>query len=236
MQDDIFTKPLEKQFEFDKEVAGVFDDMISRSIPGYENILELTEAVLLEYVESGAITDIGCSTANLLIRLSQSFKGKNIELIGVDDSEHMLEVAAQKAAAYEANLKLLKIDVANSPLPTSKAFVANFTLQFIRPIIREQVVQKIFDALESDGVFLFAEKLISDDKKLNKFLIDSYHGYKKKQGYSELEIMRKREALENVLVPYSEKENEALCKKAGFAHVEILYRWCNFALFIAIKK
>ena len=75
---------------------------------------------------------------------------------------------------------------------------------------------------------MFAEKLISEDKKLNKFLIDSYHGYKKKQGYSELEIMRKREALENVLVPYTETENETLCKKAGFGHVETLYKWCNF--------
>lgn len=236
MQDDIFTKPIEKQFEFDEEVAGVFDDMISRSIPGYENILELTEAALLEYVESGTITDIGCSTANLLIRLSQRFKGKSVELVGIDDSEHMLEVAAKKAAVYEADIKLLKLDAVNSELPTSNAFVANFTLQFIRPIIREQLVQKIFYSLADGGVFLFAEKLISEDKKLNKFLIDSYHGYKKKQGYSELEIMRKREALENVLVPYTETENETLCKKAGFAHVETLYKWCNFALFIAIKK
>lgn len=236
LQDDIFTKPIEKQFEFDEEVAGVFDDMISRSIPGYENILELTLSTLSEYVDSGRITDIGCSTANLLIGLSKRLKDRDIELIGIDDSEYMIEVAAKKAAIYEADIKLLKLDAISQELPKSKAFVANFTLQFIRPIIREQLVQKIFDSLEDGGIFLFAEKLISEDKKLNKFLIDSYHDYKKNRGYSELEIMRKREALENVLVPYTQKENETLCKKAGFAYVETLYRWCNFALFVAIKK
>jgi tRNA (cmo5U34)-methyltransferase len=236
LQDDIFKKPISKQFEFNEEVAGVFDDMISRSIPGYENILDLTQKALLEYVKEGAITDIGCSTANLLIALAANAKEKNVKLIGIDDSEHMLRIAGKKAAAYEADIEFLCIDAVNGELPRSKAFVANFTLQFIRPMIREELVQKIFDSLEEGGVFLFAEKLISEDKGLNKFLIDSYHGYKKERGYSELEIMRKREALENVLVPYSEDENKTLCKKAGFYHVETLFKWCNFALFIALKK
>jgi tRNA (cmo5U34)-methyltransferase len=236
LQDEIFKKPIEKQFEFNEEVASVFDDMISRSIPGYENILDLTQKALLEYVKEGTITDIGCSTANLLIALSQKTKDKNIKLIGVDDSESMLQIATKKAAAYEADIEFLCLDAINSDLPSSKAFVANFTLQFIRPMIREELVQKIFDSLEAGGIFLFAEKLISEDKKLNKFLIDSYHEYKKERGYSELEIMRKREALENVLVPYSEDENKTLCAKAGFYHVETLFKWCNFALFIALKR
>lgn len=236
MQDEIFKKPIEKQFEFNEEVASVFDDMISRSIPGYENILDLTQKAILEYVKEGTITDIGCSTANLLIALSQKTKDKNIKLIGVDDSESMLQIATKKAAAYEADIEFLCLDAINSDLPSSKAFVANFTLQFIRPMIREELAQKIFDSLEVGGIFLFAEKLISEDKKLNKFLIDSYHEYKKERGYSELEIMRKREALENVLVPYSEDENKTLCAKAGFYHVETLFKWCNFALFIALKR
>jgi len=236
LQDEIFKKPIEKQFEFNEEVASVFDDMISRSIPGYENILDLTQKAILEYVKEGTITDIGCSTANLLIALSQKTKDKNIKLIGVDDSESMLQIATKKAAAYEADIEFLCLDAINSDLPNSKAFVANFTLQFIRPMIREELVQKIFDSLEVGGIFLFAEKLISEDKKLNKFLIDSYHEYKKERGYSELEIMRKREALENVLVPYSEDENKTLCAKAGFYHVETLFKWCNFALFIALKR
>lgn len=236
MQDNIFQTPIAAQFEFNEEVAGVFDDMISRSIPGYQTILDLSAKILLEYVDSGTITDIGCSTANLLVYVAAKTKDKNIKLIGIDDSEPMLKIARQKAAAYEANIDFLCADAVASELPKSNAFVANFTLQFIRPMIRETLVQKIYDSLEDGGVFIFAEKLISEDKKLNKFLIDEYHSYKRNQGYSELEIMRKREALENVLVPYSEDENKALCLKAGFCHVETLFKWCNFALFIAVKR
>ncbi len=236
MQDKIFQAPIAAQFEFNEEVAGVFDDMISRSIPGYQTILDLSAKTLLEYVEEGQITDIGCSTANLLLYVAAKVKNKNIKLLGIDDSEPMLKIARQKATAYEANIEFLHADAVSLELPKSNAFVANFTLQFIRPMIRETLVQKIYDSLEDGGIFIFAEKLISEDKKLNKFLIDEYHDYKRNQGYSELEIMRKREALENVLVPYSEDENRALCLKAGFQHVEMLFKWCNFALFIAIKR
>jgi tRNA (cmo5U34)-methyltransferase len=236
LQDNIFESPINAQFAFNEEVAGVFDDMISRSIPGYQTILDLSCKTLLEYVDSGTITDIGCSTANLLIHLAPKIKDKEIKLVGIDDSEPMLKLARQKSGTYEANIEFLCVDAVNTELPTSKAFLANFTLQFIRPIIREALVQKIYDSLEDGGIFIFAEKLISEDKRLNKFLIDEYHSYKRSQGYSELEIMRKREALENVLVPYSEDENRALCTKAGFEKVETLFKWCNFALFVAFKK
>jgi tRNA (cmo5U34)-methyltransferase len=47
--------------------------------------------------------------------------------------------------------------------------------------------------------------------------------------------MQKREALENVLVPYSEEENILMAKNAGFSHCEVLLRWANFCTFIAIK-
>ena len=46
--------------------------------------------------------------------------------------------------------------------------------------------------------------------------------------------MQKREALENVLVPYSEEENIKMALHNGFSHCEVIFRWANFATFIAI--
>jgi tRNA (cmo5U34)-methyltransferase len=114
-------------------------------------------------------------------------------------------------------------------------FVSNYTLQFIRPLHREKLVKKIYDALNEGGAFIFSEKLISSDKKLNKELIELYYAFKKSQGYSEYEIAQKREALENVLVPYTQEENIQMIKDAGFKHCEVVFRWANFATFIAIK-
>ncbi len=64
-------------------------------------------------------------------------------------------------------------------------------------------------------------------------MIDIYYDFKKSQGYSEFEIAQKREALENVLIPYSEEENRQMALEAGFKSVEIIFKWGNFATFLA---
>ena len=234
MNDKVFAKPIKKQFEFDEEVAAVFDDMLNRSVPFYEQSQEMTRFFALKALEDGGVMyDLGCSTASLLISISK--QNKNSELIGLDNSDAMLEQASKKAHAFDADIKLLNADILEYEYKEADVFVSNYTLQFIRPLVREELVKKIADSLKKDGVFIFSEKVISHHPKLNKDLIEHYYDFKKKQGYSEFEISQKREALENVLVPYSEEENIKMAKNAGFSHCEVVFRWANFATFIAIK-
>jgi tRNA (cmo5U34)-methyltransferase len=234
MNDKVFTKPIKKQFEFDEEVAAVFDDMLSRSVPFYEQSQEMTRFFALKALENGGIMyDLGCSTASLLISIAK--QNKDAKLIGLDNSDAMLEQASKKAHAMGADVILQNADILEYDYKEADVFVSNYTLQFIRPLVREELVKKIADALKKDGVFIFSEKVISHHPKLNKDLIEHYYDFKKKQGYSEFEISQKREALENVLVPYSEEENIKMAKNAGFSHCEVVFRWANFATFIAIK-
>lgn len=234
-KDKVFDKPISKQFEFDEEVASVFDDMLDRSVPFYKESLELSIDFALKYLENGdRVYDLGCSTASTLIALAKQTQ-KDLELIGVDNSQAMLQRAKRKTNAYALKIDFVYDDITNTPLEDAKVIIANYTLQFIRPLQREKLIQKIYDSLEDGGVFIFSEKVISTDKTLNKHCIDKYYGFKKEQGYSEFEISQKREALENVLIPYSEVENKKMIKDAGFKHCETLFKWINFETFIAIK-
>ena len=101
--------------------------------------------------------------------------------------------------------------------------VANYTLQFIRPMQRVELVKKLCEGLLDDGVFIFSEKVVFEDKKLDKELIDIYYDYKKEQGYSAYEIAQKREALENVLIPFTIEENIQMCKEAGFKRSKLFF-------------
>ena len=234
MVDKVFQKEISKQFEFDKEVADVFDDMIDRSVPFYKENLNLSINILKNYLEDGDnILDLGSSTGTFLIKLAQ-FNPK-LNLIGIDNSSAMIEKANKKAKAFGVNIKFVENDFLNYEFNTNKLISANYTIQFVRPIKREKLIKKIYNSLENNGIFLMSEKLISEDKKLNKILIDEYYNYKKEKGYSEYEIAKKREALENVLIPYSEYENIEMLKNAGFRYIEVIFRWCNFATFIAFK-
>ncbi len=236
MTDKVFEKEITKQFEFDEEVASVFDDMLNRSVPFYKEMQRLTINFALKFLEENdKVYDLGCSTASTLIELSKHSSSK-LELIGIDNSEAMLARARKKCKAFGVDVKLINDDLHNISYDNAKLIISNYTLQFIRPLQREKLVKKIYDSLKDKGIFIFCEKVISSNKTLNKQCIDEYYSFKKAQGYSEFEIAQKREALENVLIPYTEEENKKMILDAGFNHCETLFRWVNFAAFIAIKK
>ena len=266
MRDRLFKNELGEKFSFSKEVASVFDDMLPRSVPYYnENI-----ALIAELLEGRrAICDLGCSTGNLLLFLAQNVSGIEI-LCGVDNSTAMLEIAKAKANAYGAKITLIEADILDFDFSVSSlrgesmdspkqstnqkmdchnstrcvesrndglfdAIIANYTMQFIRPPKRESLCKKIYENLQKNGIFIMSEKLVCEDKWLDKRLIDIYHNFKAKNGYSKTEISKKREALENVLIPFSQNENIAMLEDAGFRAVEVVFRFGNFATFIALK-
>lgn len=235
MKDTLFEKPIKKQFEFDEDVASVFDDMLHRSVPFYDQMLELTTAFAQNYLEDGdTVYDLGCSTASTLINIAKKSDVK-LNFYGVDNSAAMLERAKHKTNAFGLDINFIEDDIFNVEIKPSKVIISNYTLQFIRPLQREKLIQKIYNSLEDGGVFIFSEKVITEDNVLNKQFIDSYYEFKKKQGYSEFEIAQKREALENVLIPYTYEENKNMILNSGFKHFDCIFKWINFGTFIAIK-
>ena len=236
MIDKVFNKSITKQFEFDEEVASVFDDMLNRSVPFYKEMQRLSINFACNFLnENDRVYDLGCSTASTLIELSKHCEHK-LNLIGIDNSSAMLNRAAKKARAFGVDLELINADLHDVIYNDAKLILSNYTLQFIRPLQREKLVKKIYDSLQEKGIFIFSEKVISSNSTLNKQSIDEYYEFKKTQGYSEFEISQKREALENVLIPYTEEENKKMILDAGFSHCETIFKWVNFATFIAIKK
>lgn len=235
--DTLFTKPISKQFEFDADVAAVFDDMLSRSVPYYKESQQLTRRFCLNALhDGGRVIDLGCSTASLLLEIERGVQSNEaVELIGIDNSPAMIDHAHKKIEVYGSNIILAEGDILEYPFGVTRAIICNYTLQFIRPMVREKLIRKIYDSLEEGGVFIFSEKVLSENNKLNKQLIDCYYDFKKEQGYSEYEIVQKREALENVLIPYTIAENINMTKKNGFESCDVLFQWANFATFIACK-
>ena len=234
-QDKVFTKPIEKKFEFDEAVASVFDDMLSRSVPFYDEVRKLVIALILaEQKEGLKVLDLGSSTAKFLLDLHSKMEVK-MQLKGLDNSQAMLDRAEQKCQAFGADIALELADMLSYDYEDEDIIVANYTLQFIRPMQRMELVKKLYEGLNDEGIFIFSEKVLFKDKKLDKDLIDIYYAYKMEQGYSEYEIAQKREALENVLIPFTIEENIQMCKGAGFRSVDTVFQWSNFVTFVSKK-
>jgi tRNA (cmo5U34)-methyltransferase len=234
-EDKVFAKKIEKKFEFDQAVASVFDDMLSRSVPFYDEVRSLViSLVLAEQKEGKRVLDLGASTAKFLLDLHSKMEVQ-MQLKGIDNSPAMLERAEQKCQAFGATIDLELADMMEYDYDNEDIIVANYTLQFIRPMQRIELIKRLYKGLNEDGLFIFSEKIVFEDKRLDKEMIDIYYDYKKRQGYSEYEIAQKREALENVLIPFTIEENIRMCKEAGFGNIDTIFQWANFVTFVAKK-
>ncbi len=241
-KDHLFLDPASrsKDFEFNDSVATVFDDMVMRSVPFYQEIQHMICELSIRFSqENSAIYDLGCSTGTTLAQLSQSLQKPGISLIGIDNSPAMLRKAEERLSQrhYPVPVAFQCIDL-HSPdlvLEKSSIIILNLSLQFIRPLYRDTLITKIYDALLPQGYLILIEKVLAETPELNRLQIDLYHEFKRREGYSEIEISQKREALENILIPYKPSENIELMNRNGFSSAELFFRWYNFAGFIGIK-
>ncbi len=229
---------VEEDFVFNDRVVEVFDDMLDRSIPFYRQVIEAEAQLLNGFLAQGdRVYDLGCATGTTLLEFSRLLEHKRLQFVGIDNSAPMLDKARLKSELYtkQQSLSFLHEDITAFDHPGAGAVIVNYTMQFIRPLQRESFLQRLFHSLRPGGVVLISEKVISHDRRLNREYIDTYYQFKKSRGYSELEIAKKREALENVLIPYSIEENKAMLQKCGFASTETFFQWFNFISLIAIK-
>ncbi len=240
MKDTLFQDNGDKSedFSFTPKVAEVFDDMLERSVPFYRESLGMAAQILRSFLEPcDKVYDLGCSTGTTLIHLSRKLDDLNLDLIGVDNSQAMIEKAQRKAEAYSKKdrLQFVEADILDVEIRKAGAILLNYTMQFIRPLERQVFLQRMHSALKPGGIILISEKTICQDSVINRSFIEFYLDFKRNQGYSELEITKKREALENILVPFSKEENMTLLRKAGFQKVDQYFQWFNFSSFMAIK-
>lgn len=227
-----------EDFIFNDRVAQVFDDMLDRSVPFYDEVILSISRIMRSTLKSGdSIVDLGCSTGSTLMRLSSLLADKDFNYTGIDSSSAMLKKATAKAEMFskQDSISFIHGDIMEITQPDTSAFILNYTLQFIRPLHREKFLKHLFTHLRPGGICILSEKIISHHSSLHRSFIDIYHGFKQEKGYSELEIAKKREALENVLIPCSHEENRSMLQSVGFVEIEPFFQWFNFVSFLAVK-
>lgn len=227
-----------KDFAFDEQVVEVFPDMISRSVPGYSTIINTIGNLSKEYAQSNTnIYDLGCSLGAATLAMKKSITTKNCSIIGIDNSSAMVERCKMHVNAFkgESKVEICEGNILETELTNASMVVLNFTLQFIEPEARPNLIQKIYDGLQPGGILVLSEKLKASDDVCNELLIDLHHNFKRENGYSELEIAQKRTAIENVMRPDTLDTHLSRLKDSGFNHVNQWFQCFNFMSLVAIK-
>jgi len=238
-RDELFSSPLSDPglFRFDASVASVFPDMINRSVPGYATVVGMTGTLAAQHARPGShIYDLGCSWGASLLSVAREPDCDRCQLIGIDNSEAMLEQAGGHLAQFKeaSRIELRQADLLDTALEDASVVIMNYTLQFIAVQEREALLKRIREAMLPGDVLILSEKLTLPDQRLNEYLIDLHHDFKRQQGYSDLEIAQKRQALEDVLVPETRQNHVERLHKVGFSRCDVWFQCLNFGSLIAI--
>ncbi len=229
-------------FQFNEEVASVFDDMLVRSVPFYLEQQGLIEEIAQRFASPDSlVVDLGCSTGTTLIRLAKLLDS-SVKLVGYDNSDPMLDRARSNAADSGVSDRIVfsygdfNENIDDLVIDNASVVTICWTLQFVRPACRRRLIRKICQGMVDGGVLIVTDKVLCNDSNMNRFFSDFYYDFKRRNNYSEEEILKKREALENVLIPYSMDENIELFRRNGFLSVETFFQWYNFAGFLCVKN
>lgn len=226
-------------FKFDKEVALVFDDMVSRSIPFYHEIHQILLDLAKYLIKKDAVIyDLGCSTGETILILDQYLRQNkiNAHFIGVDNSLPMLEVAHKKLVSNKVrSFELIHGDLRNFSFKRCDFVIMNYTLQFIPIRDRLNLLKNLYHALRKNGGMVLSEKIASKSANTHALINELYYDFKRRNGYSELEIANKREALEKVLIPVTADKQLKLLSTAGFKKSDMIFRWYNFSSYLGLK-
>ena len=230
--DRIYANPRERieAFRFDEHVVRVFADMVARSVPGYGLLLEMISVITRQYAKPDtALYDLGCSLGASTLAMRHCAP-EDSRIIAIDNAPAMIKQAQHNIAADKSCIpvELLCQDIRSIHFVHPASLVTfNLTLQFIPAEERT--------ALLTGGALVLSEKIHANTKDDDRVLIDLHHGFKRAQGYSDMEIAQKRSALENVLIPDSVDTHIARLHKAGFSHVVPWFQCFNFVSLLAIR-
>ncbi|WDP93079.1 MAG: carboxy-S-adenosyl-L-methionine synthase CmoA [Desulfobacter sp.] len=225
-------------FRFNEKVARVFDDMLVRSVPFYGEALKQQARMSCRYYRPGTrIYDLGCSHGNLGLLLLEVFGDTPFKMTGVDNSRPMVDRYKQRLAEYggSPSIDLVCCGMEDIRIKNASVVVVNLTLQFLSPEKRDKMIRTIYRGLCPGGILLITEKTIHPDPGLSELELDFYCQFKRENGYSELEISQKRDALEKVLIPEAVADHEQRITAAGFSLFNVWLKWFNFTSMLAIK-
>ena len=228
----------EGPFEFSEAVARVFPDMLRRSIPVYAATIHAIGLLADRYVEAHTrCYDLGCSLGAATLAMRHGITVPGCRIVAIDNAAPMVARCREIVAEDEGDTPVDVIcgDVRDADIRDASMAVMNYTLQFLPRDGRQAMIDRIAGGLRPGGILVLSEKVVHEDPTIEALLVDLHHEFKREQAYSELEISRKRAALEDVLVPDDIATHERRLRTAGFRHTGVWLRRFNFVSLVAVK-
>ena len=212
-----------------------FEAHIGKSVPSYRENHDLIAQLSDFFVQDGStIIELGASTGALCRRLADQSEGKTVRILGVEVEPDMVAQARRACEGYP-QVEIVEDDATQMPLEKADLIVSYYTVQFIRPAVRQALIDKVYESLHWGGAFVLFEKVRGPDARFQDILSLLYSDFKLANGFSEQEIVQKSRSLKGVLEPFSTRGNLDMLERAGFVDHTTVFKHLCFEGFLAIK-
>lgn len=225
------------KFEFDAEVATIFDSMAIRSIPMYAEVHRMhVEMFADRFVKGAVVADVGASTGNFFTTIERqigtSLGTAGIRGFAIDSSIHMLNELHDRHPSVD----LLVGDISQAPdLPQPADVIAClYVLQFMRGASRTKSIEWLKRNLAPSGILILGQKEREPWRYGARFA-DTYYAFRRANGYTQAEIDAKTAALKNSMWPVPPEEQEHELNAHGLTYTETT-RWVQFTSGISMHR
>jgi len=221
-------------WKFNGEMVEHFEEHVSKSVPLYKEGHELIVKLSDYFVKDDSTCyELGSSAGTLINKLANAHEFRSAKFVGIEIENDMVNKANE--LYRNENLSFICDDMTSVNLDKADLIVSYYTIQFIHPKLRQQLINKIYDSLNWGGAFIFYEKVRANDARFQDIISNLYMEYKLDQGYSSDEIIGKAKSLKGVLEPFSTQGNIDMLKRAGFVDILSVQKYMNFEGFLVIK-
>lgn len=217
-------------------VAQTFAGHVRRSVPLYEEGHDVICRISDYFVQKNSrIYDLGTSTGQLLAKLAARHETKKgVMFVGIDCEKSMIE-EARKTIAESRSVRLQVGDINLWDYEPCDLIVSYYTIQFVPPRMRQDLINRLYQSLNWGGAFLLFEKVRAPDARFQDMCTGIYTDFKLENGFSEAEIINKGRSLKGILEPFSTNGNLEMLRRAGFVDIMTMIKYVNFEGFLAIK-
>jgi tRNA (cmo5U34)-methyltransferase len=213
--------------EFNFDTISHFDKHISGSINGYILLDNLIMNICSFYAKDGeTIVDLGCTSGRLISKLAKEYP--HTHCIGYDITQNNFYPSTH------AELIVQDITKKNFIIPQANIILSVFTLQFLQYKDRMNVLEKVYNSLNYNGVFILCEKELCGEGIFQEVFTFANYDYKK-FNFTAQEILEKEKDLRKIMNCLTHSENEFLLKKMKFTRIEQFFQSLNFKGWLCMK-
>lgn len=221
-------------WKFSGSVVDNFEKHVSKSVPLYKEGHELIVKLSDYFVKNDSTCyEIGSSAGTLSYKLACHNDYKKAHFIGIEIEKDMVSKANELYT--RDNLSFLCEDINLIDIEKSDLITSYYTIQFIHPKLRQELINKVYNTLNWGGAFILFEKVRANDARFQDLMTAIYNDYKLDQGYTKEEIFDKTRSLKGILEPFSSNANIEMLSRAGFKDILTIMKYSCFEGFLAIK-